>query len=111
MSYELEDESFGIPYYRFSPVANIFYGPYNNPKNKCFCLSPQTPEKCNFDGILDLSTCYSGAPLILSNPHFRRASDLIAKSVIGLSPEEQLHETIVDVEPVIKVFKILTYFK
>jgi len=101
MGYETEDEMFGIPVYRFSPVANVFYSPYNNPINKCFCLSPQTPEKCNFDGILDLSSCYSGAPLILSNPHFRRASKVVTQNVVGLSPEEELHETFVDIEPVI----------
>jgi hypothetical protein len=103
MGYEMEDELHGINFYRFSPVANVFYSLYNNTKNKCFCLSPQTPEKCNFDGIQDLSSCYSGAPLILSNPHFRRASYVIAQSVVGLSPEKELHQTFVDVEPVILI--------
>ena len=51
-------------------------------------------------GILDLSSCTSGAPLILSNPHFRRTSQVIAKSVVGMSPNEELHESYVEIEPV-----------
>lgn len=103
MSYEDFYQVDGIPVYRFSPVDNIFYSLHHNVKNKCFCLTPQKPEKCNFIGILDLYSCSSGAPLILSNPHFRRSSEVIAKSVVGLSPEERLHQTFVEIEPVIEI--------
>ena len=96
MNYENYYEIDGIPLYRFSPVNGIFYS-----KNKCFCLSPEKPEKCNFIGILDLSSCTSGAPLIASNPHFRRASEVIVKSVVGLTPDDQIHKSFVEIEPVI----------
>jgi hypothetical protein len=100
MSYESQEDIDGIPIYRFSPVDNAFYSPKHNKDNTCYCLSPKTPEKCNFIGILDMSSC-TGAPLILSNPHFRRTSEVIAKSIDGLSPEERLHHTFIEVEPVI----------
>ena len=102
MSYEDFYEVEGIPVYRFSPVDNIFFSLHHNKKNKCFCLSPEKPEKCNFIGILDLFSCSSGAPLILSNPHFRRSSEVIGKSVVGLSPEERLHQSYTEIEPVIE---------
>ena len=101
MSFEDFLELEGIPLLRFSPVDNVFHSPFHNTKNKCYCLSPEKPEKCNFIGILDLSSCTSGAPIILSNPHFRRTSEVIAKSVVGLIPDEELHRSYVEIEPVI----------
>lgn len=104
MSFENYYDFEGIPLFRFTPIDNVFHSPYLNRKNKCYCLSPEKPEKCNFMGILDLSSCHSGAPLILSNPHFRRSSEVIAKSVIGLTPDEELHESFVEIDPVINSY-------
>ncbi|XP_054163914.1 platelet glycoprotein 4-like [Oppia nitens] len=99
MGYDNTYDIDGISIYRFSPVDNIFYGPKSNPKNRCYCLSPNNPEKCNFIGIVDLSSC-RGSPLILSNPHFWRTSDILSKSVVGLNADEQLHQSFIEVEPI-----------
>lgn len=41
-----------------------------------------------------------GRPVFISLPHFLHASDSILHDVEGLSPNEEEHETFLDVEPV-----------
>lgn len=41
-----------------------------------------------------------GRPVYISLPHFLHASESILHDVEGLSPNEEEHETFLDVEPV-----------
>ena len=49
--------------------------------------------------MLNISACQSGAPVFVSQPHFLNG-DFYKDTVIGMSPDEALHNTFIDVEPV-----------
>ncbi len=42
----------------------------------------------------------TGAPLVLSIPHFYQGSEYLVKAVEGLNPNKEEHETHFDLEPV-----------
>lgn len=50
-------------------------------------------------GVLNISACQSGAPVFVSQPHFLNG-DFYKDTVIGMSPNESIHNTFIDVEPV-----------
>lgn len=50
-------------------------------------------------GSIDVSACHSDAPIFLSGPHFFQGSRALSGGVHGLSPNQSLHETYIDVEP------------
>lgn len=50
-------------------------------------------------GTMDVSACHSDAPIFLSGPHFFGGADSLAHDVRGLSPNQSLHESYIDVEP------------
>src|SRR5205085_11866867 len=55
---------------------------------------------CTTDGILDISTCKKGAPIVLSSPHFYNGDLSLFQQVYGLKPEKRFHETFLEIEPV-----------
>ena len=57
------------------------------------------PYNLLFAGVLNISACQSGAPVFVSQPHFLNG-DFYKDTVIGMSPDEGLHNTFIDVEPV-----------
>ncbi|RWS00943.1 Lysosome membrane protein 2-like protein, partial [Dinothrombium tinctorium] len=99
LTYESDSEVQGIPTYRFTPPDELFQGPHKNPDNMCFCPYPKTPQKCYLDGVLDISACWAGAPIILSNPHYLYASKEIQDSVVGLKPNADIHLSALHIEP------------
>lgn len=42
----------------------------------------------------------SGAPIIMSSPHFYQADDKFVQDVFGMNPNKEEHETLIDVNPV-----------
>ena len=50
-------------------------------------------------GLIDVSACHSDAPIFFSGPHFFQGSDSLADGIQGLRPNQSLHESFVDVEP------------
>ena len=50
--------------------------------------------QCNF------CILYLGAPVLISKPHFLGADQSILDAVEGLTPNPELHESYIDVEPV-----------
>lgn len=90
-----------ITFHRYEHSSSFLQSPFKNSDNTCFCRWSNNTKRCNYDGILDLSSCYSGAPVMLTNPHFSgRITRSIAKEVMGLSPSDIYTESFVDVEPV-----------
>lgn len=59
------------------------------------------PAQCRLHGIMDISYCRK-APIVVSAPHFWSGDPLLVHSVDGLHPNDALHKTYVDVEPVSK---------
>ena len=141
----------GLSYFRYGRSVEFMQSPVKHKENSCYCrwwnestsLSSSSSSKrskstivaqhtannrrCNYDGILDLGSCYSGfgsegsasaarttanrsnqssniiinSPVILSNPHFSgQVTKSIMKEVSGLTPDESLYTSYVDIEPV-----------
>lgn len=90
----------GISVYRFGLPPKAFASPVENPDNHCFCLDIKTTNNCTYSGLLDISKCKQGKPVIISLPHFLHASTEISENIIGLNPIEEEHSTYLDVEPI-----------
>ncbi|XP_055389954.1 sensory neuron membrane protein 1-like [Condylostylus longicornis] len=70
----------------------------NEPENHCFCEEP--PDICPLKGTMNLAPCLENAPLIASMPHFLNGDDHLFENVEGLSPKDEKHLNIVDLERV-----------
>ncbi|NXD71492.1 CD36 protein, partial [Eolophus roseicapillus] len=90
----------GISLYRFAVPREAFASPAEVSDNYCFCTDQVISKNCTIAGVLDISACKAGRPVFISLPHFLHASESILHDVEGLSPNEQEHETFLDVEPI-----------
>ncbi|NWW71688.1 CD36 protein, partial [Climacteris rufus] len=90
----------GITLYRFSVPREAFASPTEVGDNYCFCTDPVISQNCTLAGVLDISACKDKRPVYISLPHFLHASEAILNGVEGLSPNEEEHETFLDIEPI-----------
>ncbi|XP_067340664.1 lysosome membrane protein 2c isoform X5 [Channa argus] len=86
----------GIPGYRFIPPSTVFANLTVNPANAGFCVPT---GNCLGSGLLNVSPCKNGAPIIMSSPHFYQADEKYVKDVFGMNPEKEQHETTIDINP------------
>ncbi|XP_040012988.1 lysosome membrane protein 2-like isoform X2 [Xiphias gladius] len=96
MEFEKDVEVKGIPAYRFTPPRSVLASKEENPANEGFCV---TPKECLGTGLLKVSPCRKGAPVVASFPHFYLADDKYAAAIKGLSPQRQHHQTFLDLNP------------
>lgn len=83
----------GLPAFRFKVPEEILA---NTSDNAGFC----TPAgNCLGSGVLNVSVCKSGAPIILSFPHFYQADEKFVSAIEGMHPNKEHHETFVDINP------------
>ncbi|XP_022700951.1 scavenger receptor class B member 1-like isoform X2 [Varroa jacobsoni] len=83
----------GIQVLRYHLNERLF--DYSIEENQCFCSKKKGKDpECFPNGVLDLN-----APIVVSLPHLLYASPSITEAVEGLSPDPQLHEFFMDVEP------------
>lgn len=94
--YEASDSVKGVPVFHFSPPAKVFANLSINPDNAGFCVPK---GNCLPSGLLNVSMCKQGAPIILSSPHFYQAEQSVIDSVIGMDPKKEYHETFMDINP------------
>ncbi|CAH8440449.1 unnamed protein product [Dicrocoelium dendriticum] len=80
----------GIPCRKYLPSEDTLDSPLENFKNRGFCL--HWPN-CYGRGVLDLSSCQSGAPVAMSLPHFTHADQMYLDAVIGLHPSAEFNTT------------------
>lgn len=90
----------GITVYRYVLPPKAFASPIQNPDNYCFCTDREISNNCTYSGVLDISKCKEGKPVIISLPHFLHASSEIRETIEGLSANEEEHRTYLDVEPI-----------
>ncbi|KAK9398629.1 lysosome membrane protein 2 [Crotalus adamanteus] len=96
LNFEKELTILGIPTYRFTLPLKIFANVSVNPDNAGFCVPA---GHCMGSGILNVTACKQGAPIFLSLPHFFRAEDNYIKSVDGMHPNKENHDTFLDINP------------
>lgn len=83
----------GVPAYRFKVPKEILA---NTTDNAGFCI----PEgNCLGSGVLNVSICKNGAPIIMSMPHFYQADEKFISAIDGMHPNKEYHETFVDINP------------
>ncbi|XP_056424684.1 lysosome membrane protein 2 isoform X2 [Hyla sarda] len=86
----------GIPVFHFTPPAKVFANVSINPDNAGFCV----PEgNCLPSGLLNVSVCKQGAPIILSSPHFYQADESVINSIVGMKPKKEDDEIFMDINP------------
>ncbi|TRY97130.1 hypothetical protein DNTS_032786 [Danionella cerebrum] len=95
--YESEVTVQGVPALRFVPPAEVFANTSINPDNAGFCVPA---GHCLGSGLLNVSVCKEGAPIIMSSPHFYQADPKFAHDIYGMNPIKEEHETFVDLNPV-----------
>src|SRR5437868_3019569 len=90
LRYEKDSSVRGIPVYKFSVPDKFYSAPSKEPDNACFCTSEEgfKSKLCSTRGILDISTCKKGAPIVLSSPHFYNGDEELFRNVRGLQPEK-----------------------
>ncbi|XP_062990283.1 platelet glycoprotein 4 [Elgaria multicarinata webbii] len=88
-----------IPLYRFIVPSAAFASPTVTPGNICFCTDEVISRNCTSAGALDISACKEGKPVYITLPHFLYGSPDISEGVEGMHPNEQEHNTYLDVEP------------
>ncbi|KAL4617315.1 lysosome membrane protein 2-like [Arapaima gigas] len=94
--FEKEVNVLGVPAYRFVPPREVFANATENPANEGFCVPA---GNCLGSGLLNVSLCKQGAPIILSPPHFYQADEKFANDIFGMNPEKEHHETAIDINP------------
>ncbi|XP_043210576.1 sensory neuron membrane protein 2-like [Amphibalanus amphitrite] len=94
LDYEKDVEYFGIPGRRFAPTRDVLEDPAINEDNQCYCVG-----KCLKAGVMSLSPCQYGAPIVASTPHFYMGAEEYINQSIGLSPDKNRHQTFIDIEP------------
>lgn len=96
MEFEKDVEVKGIPAYRFTPPRSVLASKEENPANEGFCV---TPQECLGTGLLKVSPCRKGAPVVASFPHFYLGEDKFAAAIGGMSPKREHHQTFLDLNP------------
>ncbi|XP_037685945.1 lysosome membrane protein 2 [Choloepus didactylus] len=83
----------GLSAFRYKVPAEILA---NTSDNAGFCI----PEgNCLGSGVLNVSICKNGAPIIMSFPHFYQADEKFVSAIAGIHPNKEYHETFVDINP------------
>uniref|UniRef100_A0A8C9WBA8 Scavenger receptor class B, member 2a n=1 Tax=Scleropages formosus TaxID=113540 RepID=A0A8C9WBA8_SCLFO len=103
LAYVEDVEVQGIPAYRFAPPLDVLASPEDNPANAGFCVPA---GKCLSAGVLKVSVCRQGAPIVVSFPHFYQADQKYVNAFEGLTPNKDDHETYLDLNPVWSVYRV-----
>ncbi|XP_059192442.1 lysosome membrane protein 2a isoform X1 [Centropristis striata] len=96
LGYVEDVEVKGIQAYRFAPPSDVLMNPKDNPTNAGFCVPA---GDCLGTGVLKVSVCREGAPIVVSFPHFYQADPKYINAVEGLNPNKEEHETYLDLQP------------
>ncbi|KAG9261839.1 lysosome membrane protein 2a isoform X1 [Astyanax mexicanus] len=96
LGYVSDTEVKGIPAFRFAPPSDVLAAPDENPSNAGFCVPA---GDCLGKGVLKVSVCREGAPIVVSFPHFYQADTQYIDAIDGMNPNKEEHETYLDLNP------------
>ncbi|TRY95886.1 hypothetical protein DNTS_021409 [Danionella cerebrum] len=94
LAYVSDTEVKGIPAFRFAPPSDVLAPPDENPANAGFCVPA--------GDCLGKGSAFVGkarAPIVVSFPHFYQADERYINAIEGMSPNEEEHETYLDLNP------------
>lgn len=97
VQYERESSVKGLRALKFVPPAAVFANSSVNPDNGCFCVPNE--DYCLGAGVLNISKCQFGAPVVSSSPHLFQADPIYRDRLRGLHPSKALHQTFLEIEP------------
>ncbi|KAK2722818.1 lysosome membrane protein 2-like isoform X2 [Artemia franciscana] len=105
LRYERDTVHYGITTHRYTVPYEAVAGPSDNPGSECFCPNRFELEECDIrTAIMPKDRCQPGSPVIMSTPHFYLTNwEELFNDFDGLSPEKSLHETYMDLDPVVSV--------
>ncbi|XP_077924915.1 lysosome membrane protein 2 isoform X1 [Halichoerus grypus] len=83
----------GLPAFRYKVPGEVLA---NTSDNAGFCVPK---GNCLGSGVLNISICKNGAPIIISFPHFYQADEKFVSAIDGMHPNKDYHETFVDINP------------
>lgn len=95
--YDSKQKVLGTNVYKFNVPPSAFQDFKNKSELQCFCV-PDI-KSCLKRGVLDVSACNAGAPIIISMPHFMYSDQEYIDEIHGLHPTTLKHETFISVEP------------
>ncbi|RWS27824.1 lysosome membrane protein 2-like protein [Leptotrombidium deliense] len=100
LKYDKDNSIHGIPTYRYIISNDFTEAPRYSNITDCFCYFESDPiDLCKYTALFDMRRCLSGAPLVLSLPHFYMSNESLIKSVNGMSPSTDKHETFLNLDP------------
>ncbi|CAF3618194.1 unnamed protein product [Rotaria socialis] len=91
LTFDSHSSILNIPTETFLMSSEIFNNATINPENAGFGDLDS--------GVLNVSTCEQGAPIILSLPHFLYAAEHYQAGIDGLTPDAEAHRTFIQIEP------------
>ncbi len=103
----------GIKAWRYRAAKDLLL--FDQPENLCYCrklkncIKPMEngedrwdlsdcEDRC-LDGTLYAQGCL-GVPIISTAPHFFQADPSLAEAIDGLTPDQEKHDTFLDVDPI-----------
>ncbi|KAB0791760.1 hypothetical protein PPYR_03560 [Photinus pyralis] len=90
-----DTDKYGYKTYTYA-LSDHFLAPLSeNPNNHCYCKK----ARCDLKGIGDISPCYYGVPIAISQPHFLNADPKLLEDVGGLSPDPRKHNFYTVIHP------------
>jgi len=97
VQYEKDSYVKGLHSLKFVPPESVFADVSVNPDNGCWCVPDL--DHCLGAGVLNISSCQFGAPVVSSSPHLFQADPIYLKRLNGLNPSKSKHQTFIEVEP------------
>lgn len=94
MRYSADSHVGEVETVRFTVPDEIFASGTSLPENRCFC---EARDRCPEGGLMPVSSCRTGAPIMMSAPHFYQGSAKLIEDVDGVRPMKKAHETYLDV--------------
>lgn len=82
----------GLKGYRYRMDPMTFN--YSIEENRCYCINGTCPP----DGLFYLGVCAQDSPIFTSSPHFLFADPELQDSIVGLKPDPEKHQFIMDFE-------------
>lgn len=89
-----EENVRGVKGYKYSGTERTVDNGTKYPENECFSSGEKVPS-----GVMNITTCRYGAPVMVSFPHFYSADPYFGSLIDGLKPSKEKHEFYITLEP------------